>query len=222
MNNRHTHAARRTYSRTGWMTLGACGLLLLSETPSVAQEPEAADLGLEVSGGVALPVGAAAKASGNGPAFAVVLNHRLGERFVLLTEFQHAAFLGKGQRIVESTDIIMSRVSLGVGMLHSRQESGWRVASRFSVGVARIGSDPVRSLDDTRFDITKINADVLSLGGAIKIERTLGGFVSFFRTGVDLHFAGSRLAALRSLDPAIGDSGPIVGIPLYLGIRFDL
>ncbi|MFW6084556.1 MAG: hypothetical protein ACODAA_05025 [Gemmatimonadota bacterium] len=205
--------------------MAICGLLLgLLATRGIAQEP-AADLSLDIVGGITIPVGAAANVAGTGPLLAIGLNHRIDDRFSLVTEFHHSVFTDRGLRIVETTDVNLSRVSLGVEVRLTRPASHWRLRSRLAGGVTRVGTNPVRSPPGggpTIFNISKINTDAFSLTGALQIDRRVGGFVPFVRSQVEVHFIGSNLGLLRGIDEEIGDSGPLVGLPIQLGLRFGL
>lgn len=199
-------------------------LLSMSAVPGGAQQPKA-NLTLDLSGGVSLPVGDADKAATIGPALAIGLNHGLGDGFLLVTEFHHSAFMGSGLRIVETTDLILSRVSLGVERRVTSSAARWKVSARLMGGVTRVVSDPVRSQPGqapTDFGISKINTDSFSLTGGIQVARRLGRLTPFLRTQLELHFVGSNLGALRGLDESISESGPIIGIPVQVGVRFGL
>jgi hypothetical protein len=202
------------------------GVLLLgtSASPGGAQEP-VADLSLDLLGGVTVPVGDAAKVAGTGPLLAIGLNHRINERFSLTTEFHHSELTRSGRRIVEATDIQLSRASLGVELRLLSPGSRWQVGSRIGAGLTRVGTNPTRSLPGTGFNvfnITKINTDAFSLTGGIQVGRRLGGLTPFLRTQLELHFVGSNLGVLRGVDQSISESGPIIGVPVQFGLRFRL
>lgn len=205
--------------------LAIFGLLLgMLATRGIAQEPMA-DLSLDLVGGITVPVGDAAKVAGTGPLLAIGLNHRLDDRISLVTEFHHSAFTESGLRVVETTAINLSRVSLGIEFRLSAHESRWQVGSRMGAGLTRVGTNPTRSLPGTGynvFNITKINTDSFSMTGGIQIARRFGALAPFLRPQVELHFVGSNLGALRGLDESISDSGPIIGVPVQFGLRFDL
>lgn len=205
--------------------LAICGLLLgMLATRGIAQEP-VADLSLDLLGGITIPVGDAAKVAGTGPLLAIGLNHRIDDRFSLVTEFHHSAFTESGLRVVETTAINLSRVSLGVELRLGASDSRWQVSSRIGAGLTRVGTNPTRSLPGTGFNvfnITKINTDAFSLTGGIQVGRRLGWATPFLRSQLELHFVGSNLGALRGLDESISESGPIIGVPVQFGLRFGL
>lgn len=202
------------------------GVLLLgtSATRAIAQEP-VAELSLDLLGGITVPIGDAAKVAGTGPLLAIGLNHRINERFSLTTEFNHSELARNGRRVVEATDIQLSRISLGVELRLASPESRWQVGSRIGAGLTRVGTNPTRSLPGTGFNvfnITKINTDAFSLTGGVQLGRRLGGLTPFLRTQLELHFVGSDLGVLRGLDQSISESGPIIGMPVQFGVRFGL
>lgn len=217
-----TRSARR-WPRDAAVFITCVLLLGTFASPGVAQEP-VADLSLDLLGGITVPIGDAAKVAGTGPLLAIGLNHRISERFSLTTEFHHSEFTQDGLRVVEGTDIGLSRVSLGAELSLGASESNWPASSRIGAGLTRVGTNPALRPPGTdgRSSITKINTDSFTLTGAVQVGRRLGALTPFVRTQVEVHFIGSNLGRLRGLDDSIADSGPIIGIPVHFGVRFSL
>jgi hypothetical protein len=92
-------------------------------------------------------------------------------------------------------------------------------------GLTRVGTDPVQSPPGTGFNvfnITKINMDAATVTAGFQIGRSLGTLTPFLRAQLEVYFIGANLGSLRGIDEDIGESGPLVGIPVQFGVRIGL
>lgn len=174
---------------------------------------------LEVVGGLLVPVGDAARAAETGLDLSLGFGHRLGQRISLITEVHVAGFFASGPPgdRAGTTDLSFLRIVLGVDAALLSPRSPWHVSARLTGGISNAVSDPVGGLPSM-----KLLDDAFVVGGGLQVGRAVGPFAPFVRVETTIYFVGSELAELQPLDDRISSSGPLIGFPIQIGLRFRL
>lgn len=174
---------------------------------------------LEVAGGLLVPIGDAARAAETGLDLSLGFGHRLGQRISLITEVHVAGFFASGPPgdRAGTTDLSFLRIVLGVDAALLSPLSPWHVSARLTGGISNAVSDPVGGVPSM-----KLLDDAFVVGGGLQVGRAVGPFAPFVRGEMTVYFVGSELAELQSLDEDISSSGPLIGFPIQVGLRFRL
>lgn len=204
--------------------------LLAAAGPGLAQTADRdSHFSIDIAGGFLVPVGTSAKVSESGVNLVIGFGHRFGQRFLVTSQFELAAFndaRSTGTLSTQATtEINLFRSSVGLEFLLSSPASPWQFSTRVSTGIGHVksGGLPPRDLGfETRRVLIRLNADVFTLAGGFQVGRTLGSVTPFVRAETVFYFMGTNIGPLRGLDDSISRSESLIGFPIQVGLRFRL
>ena len=124
--------------------------------------------------------------------------------------------------IGESAEINVSRISLGVEALLTVPGALWSVRSRLSAGITRVLAGPFAGTADARLGLAGINTDAFTFVGGMQLDYGSSRLSPFVRIQAEVYFIGENLGLLQGIDETIGDSGPLVSVPIQAGLRIGL
>lgn len=191
-------------------------------------------LAFDVTVGPALPLGNLATASGSGATVGFGVQHRLGMRLRLTTDFELSHFWDghptptsadqMSGDFGSTTDLKIWRATAGLVLRATRVDAPWELNIRGGIGVAGIGSGPLPpgSQEPTESATEGLNEDVLALTGGVELGRPLASssFTPFVRVNVDAYALGDKLVGLAILNPEIPASGWLASVPIRIGVRY--
>jgi len=199
--------------------------LLAHASPLHAQQP---DLAIDLLGGLAIPSGNTARATGSGGSIGAGIQHRISSRLAITTDLRLSRFydgLSEQEGFGSSTDLRIWRITVGTALRLTSPDSRWLLSARAGIGVAGIRSGPLPpgSQEPQESPTEGLNEDVFALTGGLELSRYLGSrYVPFLRTQFDLYDTKHFLLGLAYLDPEnIPRNGPLHAFGVEVGVRLE-
>lgn len=187
-------------------------------TGATALEAQAPDLEIGVWGGPAFPVADLGKVTGTGIVVGAGIAYPLTPTFRLRTDVAFFERPGVGAGDERPVDVYERFITLGGDVELTPGTSPWGLAAQLGAGVSILSSDPV-TVPGSRLGFVQLAEEKFAAYAGLEARYELSSdVIPFLRARGALSTAGRSMAVLRFVDPAVGESGPFVSLPIEAGV----
>jgi len=182
--------------------------------------PATAQVSVEARGGLSVPVGDLARIAEAGPTLGLGLAYVVGPSLRLRTDVDFVENPGvKDPPGGRSADVFQWFIMLGLEYELVGGDGPWGLRGTLGAGVSLLSTDPLFGMAG---EASKLNEERFAATTFVEGEyRVSTSLAPYFRAQLLVTFLGDRLAAFQHVDPSVGDSGPLIGIPLEVGVRYS-